>query len=68
MCAIACRGNFKGMRETRYCYDCGEQEHIGVNCPYKWTNSIDEEGDRRFHGKVNLEEEESEELASLEAA
>ena len=30
----------KGQSETRYCYDCGEQGHIGVNCTYKWANSI----------------------------
>ena len=36
----------KGKRETQYCYDCGEQGHIGVNCPNKWANSIDEEDDQ----------------------
>ena len=36
----------KGKSETRCCYVCGEQGHIGVNCPYKWTNSIDEEEDQ----------------------
>ena len=36
----------KGKSETRCCYDCGEQGHIGVNCPYKWANSIDEEDDQ----------------------
>ena len=30
-----CKG--KGKSETRYWYDCGEEGHIGVNCPYKWT-------------------------------
>ena len=34
------KGKGKGKSETRYCYDCGEQGHIGVNCPYKWANSI----------------------------
>ena len=42
--AIARKGNSKS--ETRYCYDCGDQGHTGVNCPYKWTNSIDEEEDQ----------------------
>ena len=40
------KGKGKGKSETRYCYDCGEQGHIGVNCPYKWANSIDEESDQ----------------------
>ena len=40
------RGKGKGKSKTQYCYDCGEQGHIGVNCPYKWTNSIDEEDDQ----------------------
>ena len=39
------KGKGKGKSETRRCYDCGEQGHVGVNCPYKWTNSIDEEDD-----------------------
>ena len=25
------KGKSKGKSETRYCYDCGEQGHIGVN-------------------------------------
>ena len=33
------KGKSKGKGETRYCYDCGEQGYIGVNCPYKWANS-----------------------------
>ena len=41
---IRAKGKGKGKSETRHhCYDCGGQGHIGVNCPYKWTNSIDEE-------------------------
>ena len=40
------KGNGKGKSETRYCYDCGEQEHVGVNCSYKWANSMDEEDDQ----------------------
>ena len=31
------KGKGEGKNGTRYCYDCGEQGHIGVNCPYKWT-------------------------------
>ena len=34
------KGKGKGQSETRYCYDCGEQGHIGVNCRYKWANNI----------------------------
>ena len=37
------KGKSKGKSETQYCYDCGEQRHIGVNCPYTWANNIDEE-------------------------
>ena len=48
------KGKSKGKGETRYSYDCGEQGHIGVNCPYKLTNSIDEEGTEARHGKVRL--------------
>ena len=35
----------KGKSDTRYCHCCGEQGHFGVNCPHKWTNSMDEEED-----------------------
>ena len=30
----------------RLAANCGEQDHIGVNCPYAWTNSADEEDDQ----------------------
>ena len=40
------KGKGKGKSQTRYCYDGGEQGHIGVNCPYKWANSFDEEDDQ----------------------
>ena len=40
------KGKGEGQSETRHCFDCGEQGHIGVNCPYKWTNSTDEEDDQ----------------------
>ena len=40
------KGKGKSKSETRYCYDCGEQGLIGVNCPYKWADSIDEEDDQ----------------------
>ena len=39
------KGKGKGKSETRYCYACGEQGHIGVNCPY-----------RSHRGRVSLEE------------
>ena len=52
--------------KTRYCYDCGEQGHIGVNCPYKWANSIDEEDDQTSSWESEREGENVEELASLE--
>ena len=34
------KGKGDGKSETRYCYRCGEQGHIGVNCPYKLTRFI----------------------------
>ena len=40
------KGKGKGKSETGDCKDCGEQGHIGVNCPHKWANSIDEEDDQ----------------------
>ena len=40
------KGKGKGKSETRYCYDCAEHGHMGVNCPYKWANSIDEQDDQ----------------------
>ena len=48
------KGKRKGKSETRCCHECGEQGHIGVNCPYKWANSIDEEDDHR--GRASLKE------------
>ena len=61
------KGKSKGKSETRYCYDRGEQGHIGVNCPYKWANSIDEEDDQTSSWESEPEEgENAEELASLE--
>ena len=45
----------EGKREIRYCYECGEQGHIGVNCPYTWTNCIDEEDDQISSREVDLE-------------
>ena len=58
-----CQG--KGTSEARDCYDCGGQEHVGVNCPYKWTNSTDEEDDQGSSLESDLEGENAEELASL---
>ena len=57
-----CRGKSKS--ETRYRYDCGEQGHIGVNCPYKRTNRIDAEGDQSSSWESELEGRKPEELAS----
>ena len=59
-------GKGKGKSETRYRYDCGEQRHIGVNCPYKWANSIDEEDDQTSSWESEPEGENAEEFASLE--
>ena len=60
------QGQRKGKSETRYCYDCGEQGHIGVNCPNKWANSFDEEHDQTSSWESEPEGENAEELASLE--
>ena len=49
----------KSKSEPRYCYDCKEQVHIGVNCPYKWANSIDEEDDQTSSWKSEPEGETS---------
>ena len=60
------KGKSKGKSETRYCYDCGEQGHIGVNCPNKLANGIDEEDDQTSSWESEPEGENAEELASLE--
>ena len=60
------KGKGKGKSETRYCYDCGEQGNIGVNCPYKWANSIGEEDDQTSSWESEPQGENAEELASLE--
>ena len=43
-----------------------QRRHIGVNCPYKWANSIDEEDDQTSSLESEPEGENAEELASLE--
>ena len=60
------KGKSKGKSETRYCNDCGELGHIGVNCPYKWANSIDEEDDQTSSWESEPAGENAQELASLE--
>ena len=60
------KGKSKGKSETRYCFDCGEQGHIGVNCPYKWANSIEEEDDQTTSWESEPEGENAKELARLE--
>ena len=47
--------------------DCGEQRLIGVKCPYKWTNSVDEEDDQGSSWDSGLKGEKAEEHASWEA-
>ena len=59
-------GKGEGKSGTRYCYDCGEQGDIGVNCPYKLPNSIDEEDDQTSSWESEPEGENAEEVASLE--
>ena len=58
-------GKNKGKNETPYCCDCGEQGHVGMNCPYKWTNSIDEEDDQGSSWESEPEGKKAEELASV---
>ena len=60
------KGEDQGKSQTRYCYDCGEQGHIGVNCPYKWASSIDEEDDQTSSWESEPQGENAEELARLE--
>ena len=60
------KGKGKGKSETRHCYDCGEQGHFGVNCPYRWANSIHEEDDQASSWEIEPEGENAEELASME--
>ena len=59
------KGKGKGKSETRYCYDCGEQGHIGLKYPCKLTNRIDEKDD--LDSSWESEPEKPLELASLEA-
>ena len=61
------KGTGKCKSETRYCYDCGEQGHVGVNCSYKWTNSKDEEDDQGSSWESESEGDKADERASLEA-
>ena len=60
------KGKGKGKSETRYCYDCGEQGLIGMNCPYRSTNSTDEEDDQVSSWASEPEGKKTEELASLD--
>ena len=62
------KGKSKGKSDTQYCYDCGKQEHIGVNCPYKWANSIDEEDYQTSSWESGLEGENGEEIAKENGA
>ena len=44
-----------------------KQRHIGVNCPYKWTNSIHEGEDQGSSWEGEPEGEKAEELDGLQA-
>ena len=37
------KGQGTGETETRHCYDCGQQGHLVLNCPYTWHSSWDDE-------------------------
>ena len=60
------KGKGKGKSEIRRCCHYGEQEDIGVNCPYKCANSVDEEDDQTSSWQSELEGENASEFASLE--
>ena len=61
------KGEGKGKIETRYCYDYGEQGHIGVICPSKWANSIDEEDDQTSSWESEIEGEKAERGRQVQA-
>ena len=65
--ALEAKAKARAKVKTRYCDDCGEQGHLGMNCLYKWTNSIDEEEDQGSSWESEPEGEKAEELASMEA-
>ena len=50
------KGKGKGKSETRYCYDFGEQGHIGVNCPYKWPTALMKRMIKHHRGRASLKE------------
>ena len=56
------KGKSKDRSETGYCCDCGEQRHIGMNCPYK----CNEEDNQGSSWESEPEGQKAEELASLE--
>ena len=37
------KGKGKGKTHSQHCFDRGEQGHISVDCPHKWTNNVDED-------------------------
>ena len=60
----------KGKARTRVKPDTAttaeSKGHIGVNCPHKWANSTDEEGEQVSSWESEPEGEKAEELVSLE--
>ena len=60
------KGKSKGKSETDTATTAESRGHIGVNCPYKWANSIDEEDDQTTSWESEPEGENAEELASWE--
>ena len=50
------KGKSKGKNETRHCCDCGEQGHIGVNCPHKWPKAQMKKMVKHHRGRVSLKE------------
>ena len=58
-------GKGKGKTHSQYCHGRGEQGHIGVNCPYKRTNNVDEDDDQSEQGPSMEDEPEGEKSEGL---
>ena len=61
------KGTGKGKNVIRCCCNFGQQRHIGVNCPYKWTNTMDEEDGQSSSWESDFDGDKPEEFACLEA-
>ena len=50
------KGIGKGKSETRYCYDCGEQGHIGVTVHTSGPTALMKKMTKHHRGRASLEE------------